>query len=58
MNKSDSEKYVDGMARLAKVMPRKMLKKHLIKWINKGLTVSEKLFETQLLLIVWSKDER
>jgi len=58
MNKSDSEKYVDGMARLVKVIPLKTLEKQLIKWINQGLTVSEKLFETQLLLIVWSKDER
>ena len=50
---NDSEKYVGEMARLMKVMPRKMLKKHLIKWINKGLTVSEKLLEVRLLLVAW-----
>jgi hypothetical protein len=41
------------MERLMAVMPKKKLKKHLVKWINQGLTTEQKLFEVRLLLVAW-----
>ena len=50
---NDKEKYVNGMERLIKIMPKQSLQRHLILWLNKRLTVEQKLFEVRLLLVAW-----
>lgn len=57
-NNRDIEMYLTELARLVDVMPQKKLQKHVAKWLNDGLTVTQKLFEVRLLLVVWDEDKR
>ena len=52
---SNKAEYIKGMERLLVIMPKKKLQKHLMNWMNRELTLNDKLFEVRLLLVVWDK---
>ena len=52
---NSKEKYIEGMERLMEIMPKKSLQRHLMLWLNKRLTVEQKLFEVRLLLVAWDE---